>query len=255
MQCIPLTPHSPRARLIAIGGGGFAQGSDPALEVFVLRHAAGAATRIGYIATAKGYADTAIARFHQRFGPHCAHTTDMPSGMQGAPAAQWLQSLDAVFVGGGNTARLLAHWREAGLDRLLLDAAGQGLLLAGVSAGAMVWFEAGLSDALGAGLAPLAGLGLFRGSFCPHYDSEPQRQLAFEAAIAAMTLPDGVAVDDGVAVLIDGSGQMTAYSARPGAGAYRVSRVTQTGTAASASIQAQTALTAGTDLAPGRLSK
>jgi len=220
MRRIPLPPHNPRARLIAIGGGGFAQGTDPALEEFVLHHAAGAATRIGYIATANGYEVTAVARFHQRFGPHCAHTTDMPPGMQGAPAAQWLQSLDAVFVGGGNTARLLAHWREANLDYLLRDAAGQGLLLAGVSAGAMVWFEAGLSDALGAGLAPLAGLGLFRGSFCPHYDSEPQRQLALQTAIASGQLPSGLALDDGTAVLLDASGVRALCLTRPHSAAY-----------------------------------
>jgi len=220
MQRIPLTPRSPRARLIAIGGGGFAHGTDPALEAFVLHHAAGAATRIGYIATANGYEATAIARFHQRFGPHCAHTTAMPPGMQGAPAAKWLQSLNAVFVGGGNTARLLAHWRKTSLDRLLRDAAGQGLLLAGVSAGAMVWFEAGLSDTLGAGLAPLAGLGLFRGSFCPHYSSEPQRQPAFHAAIASGQLPRGLALDDGTALLLDASGVREVCLARPHCGAY-----------------------------------
>jgi hypothetical protein len=213
-------PRKPGARLIAIGGGGFAQGTDPALEEFVLRHAAGAATRIGYIATASGYEATAIARFHQRFEPHCTHTTDMPPGTQGAAAAQWLQSLDAVFVGGGNTARLLAHWREAGLDRLLLDAAGHGLLLAGVSAGAMVWFEAGLSDALGAGLAPLAGLGLFGGSFCPHYDSEPQRQPALHCAIASGQLPHGLALDDGAAVLLDANGVREVCLARPRSAAY-----------------------------------
>ena len=220
MQRIPQTLHAPRARLIAMGGGGFSQGTDPALEAFVLRHAAGAATRIGYIATASGYEATAIARFHQRFERHCAHTTDMPPGMQGTPAAQWLQSLDTVFVGGGNTARLLALWREAGLDRLLLDAAGEGLLLAGVSAGAMVWFEAGLSDALGAGLAPLPGLGLFSGSFCPHYDSEPQRQPALHTAIASGQLPRGLALDDGAAVLLDASGVREVCLARPHCSAY-----------------------------------
>jgi len=212
--------RSPGARLIAMGGGGFAQGTDPALEEFVLRHAAGATTRIGYIASASGFEPTAIARFHQRFGPHCAHTSDMPPGMQGAPATQWLQSLDAVFVGGGNTLRLLTQWREAGLDRLLLDATSQGLLLAGVSAGAMVWFEAGLSDALGTGLAPLHGLGLFRGSFCPHYDSEPQRQLTLQTAIASGHLPSGLALDDGVAVLLDASGVRALCLTRPHSAAY-----------------------------------
>jgi peptidase E len=208
------------ARLIAMGGGGFAQGTDTALEEFVLRHAAGAATRIGYIACASGFEPTGIARFHQRFSPHCAHTSAMPPGMQGAQATQWLQSLDAVFVGGGNTLRLLSQWREAGLDRLLLDAASQGLLLAGVSAGAMVWFEAGLSDALGKGLAPLHGLGLFRGSFCPHYDSEPQRQLTLQTAVASGQLPSGLALDDGTAVLLDASGVRALCLTRPHSAAY-----------------------------------
>jgi hypothetical protein len=84
----------------------------------------------------------------------------------------------------------------------------------------MVWFEAGLSDALGAGLAPLAGLGLFRGSFCPHYDSEPQRQPALHAAIASGQLPRGLALDDGAAVLLDASGVRDSCLARPDCAAY-----------------------------------
>ena len=75
------------------------------------------------------------------------------------------------------------------------------------------------------------------------------------AAIAQAELPDGVAIDDGVALLIDGYGQSSTFSARAGAGAYRITRSTQSGEAASASIQAHTALTAGTERAPGRLSK
>ena len=215
-------PQSPRARLIAIGGGGFAQGTDPALEEFVLRHAAGPTTRIGYIATASGYEASAISRFHLRFGPHCAHTTDMHPTMQARQLSNWLHSLDAVFVGGGNTLRLLTKWQQAGLDHVLLDAAGQGLLLAGVSAGAMVWFEASLSDARGKGLAPLDGLGLFGGSFCPHYDSEPQRQLALQQAIAVGLLPRGLALDDGAAVLLDANGVNAMCLSRPHCGAYHL---------------------------------
>jgi hypothetical protein len=111
-------------------------------------------------------------------------------------------------------------YRSITVERPLRDAAGQGLLLAGVSAGAMVWFEAGLSDALGAGLAPLAGLGLFRGSFCPHYDSEPQRQLALQTAIASGQLPSGLALDDGTAVLLDASGVRALCLTRPHTAAY-----------------------------------
>ena len=127
--------------------------------------------------------------------------------------------------------------------------------MAGVSAGANVWFEQALSDSGGQGLRPVAGIGLVAGSCCPHYDSEPQRAPSYTAAIASAALPQGVAIDDGVALLIEGDGQMAVFSARPGAWAYHVAREAQSGKAASASIQAHTAFTAGTDRAPGRLSK
>ena len=74
----------------------------------------------------------------------------------------------------------------------------------------------------------------------------------FEPGIPLLPVP---LMDDGVALLIDGYGQASTFSARAGAGAYRITRSTQTGEAASASIQAHTALTAGTERAPGRLSK
>ncbi|MEI6760085.1 MAG: peptidase E [Betaproteobacteria bacterium] len=246
---------APYPKVIAVGGGGFTHAVDPSLEDFIVAASGCSRPRIGFIGTASEDDPVKIRRFYERCAPLADQLTHLPVSSDAVAAAHWSDALDIIYVGGGNTLRLIEHWRHTGLDEVFKAAARRGVLMAGVSAGANVWFDHALSDSGGLGLRPVKGIGLIAGSCCPHYDSEPQRQPAFEAAIAAMTLPDGVAVDDGVAVLIDGSGQMTAYSARPGAGAYRVSRVTQTGTAASASIQAQTALTAGTDLAPGRLSK
>ena len=82
-----------------------------------------------------------------------------------------------------------------------------------------------MSDSGGNGLAPAAGIGLLAGSCCPHYSSEPQRQAAFAACIARGDLPDGIAIDDGVAVLVDGTGRMSAFSTRPRATARRVWRI------------------------------
>jgi hypothetical protein len=75
----------------------------------------------------------------------------------------------------------------------------------------------------------VAGLGLVAGSCCPHYDTEPARPPAFAAAIAQGHLPNGIAIDDGVAVLLNQHGPQQVFSARPGAGAYRL---TQTGAGA-----------------------
>ena len=242
-------------RLIAIGGGGFTHKIDPELEDFIVAVSGCPRPRIGFIGTASDDDPIKISRFYERFGTISEHATHLAPGSDAQHTARWSQALDIIYVGGGNTQRLINHWRNTGLDQVLINAARRGILMAGVSAGASVWFESALSDASGQGLQAVSGIGLIAGSCCPHYDSEPQRKPALAAAIASGTLTDGVAIDDGVALLIDGSGQASTFSARLGAGAYRITRSTQTGEAASASIQAHTALTAGTERAPGRLSK
>jgi len=211
-------------RLIAIGGGGFTHDVDPAMEDFILAQSRRALARVGFIGTASGDDPHKIGRFHERFSGCCAQHTHVAANADAGTLARWLVELDLVYVGGGNTLHLLSRWRALGWDRVLIDAAHRGVLMAGVSAGASAWFAQALTDAGGAGLAPVEGIGLMTGSCCPHYSTEPARRTAFPACIASGVLPDGVAIDDGVALLIDGSGTMTAFSARRGAGAYRVLR-------------------------------
>jgi peptidase E len=109
---------------------------------------------------------------------------------------------------------------------VLREAAQEGVLLAGVSAGMNCWFEASVTDSYGVGRADplLDGLGLLRGSACPHFHGEPRRRPAFRALVADGTLPPGLAVDDGCAVrFVDGEVVDAAASAA-GAGAWRVAR-------------------------------
>ncbi len=249
------TPMYRHPTVIAIGGGGFTHQADPAMEDFIIAASGCSRPRIGFIGTASDDDPVKIARFYERFTPWADRLTHLAAGSTATATAHWAEGLDIVYVGGGHTLRLIKHWRETGIAQVLIAAAQRGVLMAGVSAGANVWFEQALSDSGGQGLQPVTGIGLIAGSCCPHYDSEPQRPPAYTAAIASAVLPPGVAIDDGVALLIDGAEQMTAFSARSGAGAYRVTREAHSGKAASASIQAHTAFTAGTERAPGRLSK
>ena len=81
-----------------------------------------------------------------------------------------LHDQDAVFVSGGNMRAALAVWREYGLDRLLAEVLDAGVLLAGMSAGAMCWFEQALTDTFWQpGYRPLPGLGLLSGACFVHY--------------------------------------------------------------------------------------
>ena len=211
-------------RVIAIGGGGFTHAADPAMEDFILAQVTSARPRIGFIGTASQDDPVKIARFHQRFADICSLSTSLPMTADANAAQAWVEALDIVYVGGGNTLHLVAHWRRQGIDAVMIAAARRGVLMAGVSAGANVWFDHALSDSGGNGLAPTAGIGLLAGSCCPHYSSEPQRQPAFMACIAGGEMPDGIAIDDGVAVLVDGASARLAHSSRDGAGACIVRR-------------------------------
>jgi dipeptidase E len=128
---------------------------------------------------------------------------------------------DVVFVAGGNTANMLAVWRVHGFDAILRDAWEAGVVLAGWSAGAICWFEAGVTDSFGPQLAGMDCLGFLPGSACPHYDGEAERRPRY-AELLRDGFPPGLAIDDDVGVRFDGTELAEVVTAREGATAYRV---------------------------------
>ena len=216
------------ATIIAIGGGGFTHDSDPELEQFILAQCPTSRPAIGYLGIANHNDDARIQRFYQCFASKQHSLSHLPD-LASPQAAQWFAQQDIFYVGGGNSAFLINQLRAAKLDTALAEAGRRGALLCGVSAGAVCWFDAALSDSLGSGLAPLLGLGVVAGSCCPHYSSEAQRRPAYESHIAYGLLPDGIAIDDGVAVLLEHEQPARAYTARHNnLGAYHVTRVGDT---------------------------
>jgi peptidase E len=134
-----------------------------------------------------------------------------------------LLAQDLILVGGGNTANMLAVWRVHGVDAVLREAWEAGIVLAGWSAGAICWFEGGVTDSFGPELQPLeGGLGFLAGSFCPHYDGEPERRPTYRRLVAEGFSP-GFAADDAVGLRFDGAELAECVTEREGAaGAYRV---------------------------------
>ncbi len=134
-----------------------------------------------------------------------------------------LLSQDVIFVGGGSVANMVAVWRVHGLDRILRRAWQQGIVLAGVSAGAICWFEGGTTDSFGPQLRPFTdGLGFLPGSYCPHYSAEPLRRPAYQALVADGTLTAGIACDDGTAAHFTDDSLAAIVADGPGAAGYRV---------------------------------
>jgi peptidase E len=142
-----------------------------------------------------------------------------------ADLAGHLLSRDAVWVGGGSTANLLALWRLHGLDRILRDCWDAGVVLGGVSAGSICWHVGGTTDSFGPELRPVTdALGFLPFSNAVHYDAEEQRRPLFHDLVADGVLPDGYATDNGVGLLYRGTEMVEAVAEVAGAGAYHVAR-------------------------------
>lgn len=78
---------------------------------------------------------------------------------------------------------MLVLWRDWGLDIILRKAWEKGILLGGVSAGSICWFESGVTDSIPECLSSLKCLGLLAGSNCTHYDGEAERRPAYHRLI------------------------------------------------------------------------
>ena len=211
--------------IFAMGGGGFTmEPENPVLDEFVLSLARPREPRICFLPTASGDADEQVRRFYGTFGGrHCdaTHLSLFRLGSEPVDLRTFLLGQDVIYVGGGSMRNMLAIWREHGLDEILRDCWVQGTVLAGLSAGAMCWFERGISTSTGRP-APVGGLGLLPGSLSVHRDGEPERLPVYVDAVARGELPPGHAADDGVGLVFRETGLERAVSSRPGAGAARV---------------------------------
>jgi dipeptidase E len=213
--------------IVALGGGGIGSVPyNPLLGNFILGLSGKRCPRICFLATASGDAKRYIQRFYKAMSRQKCEASHLGLYTRThLDPAGFLLAQDVIYVGGGNTANMLAIWRIHGVDRALQKAWRQGIVLAGVSAGANCWFEACSTDSFGP-LAPLRdGLGLLPGSVCPHYDGEKQRRPTLLRFIASGQLPDGLALDDGAAVHFIGRRLVEAVSSRPQAKAYSVVRI------------------------------
>jgi peptidase E len=120
---------------------------------------------------------------------------------------------------------MLAVWREWGVPDLLREAWDSGVVLAGVSAGAICWFEQGLTDSWAGELRPLECLGFLPGSCCPHYDGEAERRPSFHRLLARGELGAGVAIEDWTGIHFSGTAINRVVSAKSGGRAYSVRAV------------------------------
>ena len=211
--------NSIEKKIIAIGGGGFTHQLDQSLDQFVIDKLKRTNSKIGFLATASKDDEKKISLFYKRFENtkfELSHF-NLTSNINGF--SKWLMSKDLVYIGGGNTVFMLEIWKKNKLEHIFKDAYEKGIILSGISAGAVCWFDWILSDSVGQGFNSLRGINLISGSCTPH-SSNIERINQFESDIKKNKIPQGIAIDDGVAVVFVDGKPTEVYSSRKNHTAY-----------------------------------
>ena len=185
-------------KIVAIGGGEIGRPGYPieteAIDREIIQLTGKEHPTALLLPTASGDSEVYWETFDNYFGQRLGCRTDVLYLVRESPSQQEIHrkilGTDIIYVGGGNTAKMLQIWRQSGIDQLLITAGQQGTVLSGLSAGAICWFASGNSDfekyadpAAGK-LIRIQGLGLVPCMACPHYDVEQDRRPSLRKIIA-----------------------------------------------------------------------
>jgi dipeptidase E len=211
-------------QILAMGGGGFSmEAGNGLLDEHALALTGVECPRVCFLPTASGDADHYIVRFYRAFpAGRCrpSHISLFRRDGGASDLAAHLRGQDLVYVGGGSVVSLLGTWHAHGLDAMLRAAWEAGVVMAGLSAGSLCWFEQGVTAFHGES-APVRGMGFLPHSNAVHYDDKPERRAAYRAAVAD-GMPSGYGTGDGAALHFVGTDLAEVVASRAGARAYHV---------------------------------
>jgi len=188
-----------------------------------------------FIPTASGESEGYCKTFQKIYGKKLGCKTEILYLLKDKPTKKELRekilSADLVYVGGGNTLSMMKRWRLLGVDKMLKEAYNKGIVLSGLSAGGICWFEYGHSDSMSFynpkswKYIKVKGIGLVKGIHCPHFDGQTggvKRKKDFKAFMKKYSNM-GITIDNSCAIeFIDGKYKV--LSAKKVANAYKVYR-------------------------------
>ena len=175
-------------QIVAFGGGGFSMESgNPLLDEYVLGLCKSERPRVCFLPSASGDADHYVVRFYRAFpADRCeaSHISLFRREQGPADLREHLLSQDLIYVGGGSVISLLGVWRAHGIDAILREAWEAGVVLCGLSAGSLCWFDQAVSGFHGTSRR-VEGLGLLPFSNCVHYQPGSERGARLPPACCA----------------------------------------------------------------------
>ena len=166
--------------IVAIGGGNIRTRGTAAIDRELIRLSKQKHPKLLFIPTASSDAERYWRHVQNYFGRFLKCRTDVLFLIREQPSKEQIRSkilsADVIYVGGGNTLRMMRLWRRLGVDKLLKLAYENGTILSGISAGAICWFDSGHSDSMSFynprkwKYVNVKGLRLLKGILCPHYN-------------------------------------------------------------------------------------
>jgi peptidase E len=213
-----------KGRILVMGGHEFDRlDGNEAIVEYLIAMTGKTAPKICLLPTASGDPEDQISRFRRSFGSRGCEISDISLFRLGAnpiDVSAHLMAQDAIYVGGGSLVNLVAVWRPHGIVGLIEECLQRGVTVVGQSAGAMCWFEAGITSSSGRP-EPAEGLGLLKGSLCVHYHRDPQRRSRYLTEVGK-SMPGGYGADDQTGLLFQDGELRTVFTAREGAGVWKV---------------------------------
>jgi dipeptidase E len=219
-----------KRQILAIGGGGLGKGEGdgpPLLMQYFLGLTGKKKPRVCFMPSASGDAVAEITRWNQVMKKLECEPRVQKVYIASPKVKSFEDELlkaDAIYIGNGNALNMLAMWRAQGIDKIIRQAYDRGTVLGGEGAGAICWFEQGLTDSRPGKLTPMECLGFLKGSNCPDFDIDKNRQPLFDDWISKGEIKDGLAVDHGVGLHFVDEKLHKVVSANPTAQAFRVTR-------------------------------
>jgi dipeptidase E len=203
-------------KIISIGGGSIQlplkRPATTAIDQEIVKMSGKKKPRVLFIPTASQDSPAYIDAVKKQYGDRLECTVETLELYNDRPSAKEIAAritrADIIYVGGGNTMRMMKLWRKLDVDRLLIAAAKRGTVCCGLSAGAICWFREGNSDSLKysnpkADYCRVKTLNLVDALLCPHYDGEKDRQPSLKKMMKKVP-GVAIAVDENAAIIIEG---------------------------------------------------
>jgi dipeptidase E len=221
-------------KIFAIGGGEIGRPGHSiettAIDKEIIRQSGKKRPNLLFIPTASKDSEGYIATVQNYFGKKLGCKIDNLLTVDESPSTNIIRNKilnsDIVYVGGGNTLYMMRQWKKLGIDKVLIEAYNKGVVMSGLSAGAICWFKYGTSDSRMMtdpkfkDYIKVSGLNIINVILSPHHLTEKKRKPGLIKIIKKFG-GIGLALDDYSAIeIIDDKFKI--ITSKPQAKAYRV---------------------------------